>query len=55
MSFKPTTPSSPTTDIDIPNTDPYNNVAYSDIVEDSIYYEEEVSTIVDARSILFFY
>lgn len=49
MSFKPFTPSSPKTDI--PNTDPFDNVAYSDIVEGSIYYEEEVSPIIDDRFI----
>ena len=26
----------------IPKTDPFDNVAYSDIVEGSVYYEEEV-------------
>jgi hypothetical protein len=45
MSFKPSTPSSPTTDF--PNTDPFDNVAYSDVVEGSEYYEEEVSTIIN--------
>jgi hypothetical protein len=54
MSFKPSPPSSPTTDIDIPNTDPFENVAYSDIVEGSVYCEEEVSTITDASSNSFF-
>jgi hypothetical protein len=43
MSFKPSPPSSPTTESDIPT---FDNVAYSDIVEGSVYYEEEVSTIM---------
>jgi hypothetical protein len=39
MSFEPSSPS-----IDIPNKDPFDSVAYSDVVEGSIYYEKEVST-----------
>jgi hypothetical protein len=46
MSLKPSTPSSPMTDFDIPKTDPFDNVAYSDIVEGSVYYEEEVRPII---------
>jgi hypothetical protein len=54
MNFEPSSPSSPSTDI--PNTDPFDSVAYSDIVEGSIYYEEEleVSTTIDTRSIISF-
>ena len=33
-------------DFDIPKTDPFDNVAYSDIVEGSVYYEEEVRQII---------
>jgi len=39
MSFEPSSPST-----DITNTDPFEYVAYSDIIEGSIYYEKEVST-----------
>jgi hypothetical protein len=39
MIFQPSSPST-----DIPKTDPFDSVAYSDIVEGSIYFEKEVST-----------
>jgi len=41
MTFEPSSPST-----DIPNTDPFESVAYSDIVEGSICYEKEVITII---------
>jgi len=39
MSFEPSSPST-----DITNYVPFEGVAYSDIIEGSIFYEEEVST-----------
>ena len=39
MSFEPSSPST-----EITNSDPFDHVAYSDIIEGSIYYEKEVRT-----------
>jgi hypothetical protein len=54
MSFECSSPSESFPSSDIPNTDPRDSVAYSDIVEGSIYYEEEVSKMIDTRSIISF-
>jgi len=49
MSLKPSSPST-----SIPNTDPFDNVAYTDIVEGSIGDEKEVSKLMYTKSTLSF-
>ena len=52
MTKEPSSPSSPSSDFT--NTDPFDGVAYSDIVEGSLYYEKEVSAMINTRSIISF-
>jgi hypothetical protein len=49
MSLEPSSPSTNT-----PNTDPFDSVTYTDIVEGSIDYEKEVSKLMYTKSTLSF-
>jgi hypothetical protein len=52
MILKPSSPSFSSTNL--PNTDPFDGVAYTDIVEGSIDYEKEVSKLMYIKSTLSF-
>ena len=49
MSLKPSSPST-----NIPDTDPFDSVAYTDIVDGSIDYEKEVGKLMNTKSTLSF-
>jgi len=52
MILKSSSPSFSSTNL--PNTDPFDSVAYTDIVEGSIDYEKEVSKLMYIKSTLSF-